>query len=177
MGELVAKKYVKALISAVSLDELEDISLIFDSLTKAFKSKKFKDIILSPEISIDKKESLILSIFNTKNKKVENLLRLIVQNGRAMDIPEISKVLKHELAIRKNEFNGLLISNQKIDDSDLKDIEQKVSKRLNATIHLDNVVKDYNGLKVEIDDLGVEIAISADRLKSQLVEHVLKAIN
>lgn len=176
-GEVVAKKYVKALISSVDLGELENFSIIFDSLSRAFKNKKFKDIILSPEIDNSKKESFLLSIVNSKNSKIENLLKLIVKNGRSADIPEISKVLNHELAIKKNEFDGLLISNQKIDEDDLKDIEQKVSKKLGATIHLKSVVKDYNGLKVEIDDLGVEIALSTDRLKSQLVEHVLKAIN
>jgi len=176
-GEVIAKKYVKALVSSVDLSELENLSIIFDSLSKAFKNSKFKDIILSPEIDKVKKENFLLSIIDSKNSKVQNLLKLIVQNGRSSDIPEISKVLNHELAIKKNEFDGSLISNQKIEDSDLKDIEQKVSKKLNSTIHLNNIVKDYNGLKVEIDDLGVEIALSTDRLKSQLVDHVLKAIN
>jgi len=176
-GEVIAKKYVKALVSSVDLSELENLSIIFDSLSKAFKNSKFKDIILSPEIDKVKKENFLLSIIDSKNSKVQNLLKLIVQNGRSSDIPEISKVLNHELAIKKNEFDGSLISNQKIEDSDLKDIEQKVSKKLNSTIHLNNIVKDYNGLKVEIDDLGVEIALSTDRLKSQLVDHVLKALN
>ena len=41
--------------------------------------------------------------------------------------------------------------------------------------HYQNVC-DYDGIKVDIDGLGVEISFSKDRLKSQLIDHILKAV-
>ena len=35
---------------------------------------------------------------------------------------------------------------------------------------------DYNGIKIELEDLGVEASFSMDRLKAQMIEYILKAI-
>jgi F-type H+-transporting ATPase subunit delta len=54
--------------------------------------------------------------------------------------------------------------------------QSKITNKLGATISLENQVTDYPGLKVEIDDLGVEVGLSTARVKSQLAEHILKAL-
>ena len=41
---------------------------------------------------------------------------------------------------------------------------------------LEPVKSDYNGIKIELDDLGVEASFSVDRLKAQMSEYILKAI-
>ena len=38
------------------------------------------------------------------------------------------------------------------------------------------MVNAYPGIKVELDNLGVEVSFSAERLKAQMCEHILKAI-
>lgn len=55
-------------------------------------------------------------------------------------------------------------------------MEENFSKKFNSKIKLDGSKSDYNGVKVELDDLGVEVNFSIDRLKSQMSEYILKAI-
>jgi F-type H+-transporting ATPase subunit delta len=55
-------------------------------------------------------------------------------------------------------------------------IAENLSKKFDTTIELEAKKSDYNGIKVEVESLGVEIGLSTDRLKAQLAEHILKAI-
>ncbi len=176
MDRVIAKRYVKALVSTLDDDSLSSASDSLRDLTSAFLSPKFRDIINSSDVLNDKIEEFILSIANSSDEKLINFLKLLIANKRVADIPAISKELDRELAFKKGEFDGLLISNFKVNDSDLRDIESKISAKLKSKINLENRVTDYPGLKVEIDDLGVEVGLSTDRLKSQLAEHILRAI-
>ncbi len=177
MNEAVAKRYVKALVASVDQEKLSEFSKLFTDLSSAFSSERFRDIIFSPEIPTEKREDFLLSIANSDDMKIKNFLKLLVDNNRVADIPVISRLLKSELAKAKNEYEGVLISDFEVSEDQLKDIEEKISKKLSAKIKLKNRVTDYSGVKVEIDDLGVELGLSTDRLKSQLQKHILSAIN
>ena len=58
----------------------------------------------------------------------------------------------------------------------VKDLEEKFGKKFDTTLSLSQNICDYDGIKVDIDGLGVEVSFSADRLKSNLSEYILKAI-
>jgi F-type H+-transporting ATPase subunit delta len=38
------------------------------------------------------------------------------------------------------------------------------------------VKNDFNGIKVAVEGLGIEINFSKDRIDSQIIEHIIKAI-
>ena len=176
MSDAIAKRYVKSLVNSMDKKSLANVSKELAELSKAFSNKKFKEIVLSPELSKSKIEEFLLSMVESKDKKFKNFLKILVQNGRLNEIPSISKELNKELAIMEGKFEGVLISNFKVNDKEIKDIESSLSKKLGNTISLKNRVTDYPGLKVEIDDLGVEVGLSVDRVKSQLAKHILEAI-
>ncbi|NPA82273.1 MAG: F0F1 ATP synthase subunit delta [Epsilonproteobacteria bacterium] len=176
MNMNIAKRYVKALMEGVNKKELEKI---YDSLSKlvlAFEDRKFIDIILSPDVSAEKKEEFVLSLLDTKDKYLQNFIKLLVSHKRLLDIPAIVKELDYQLSFMKNEHRGFVISNFKIDKSQLNKLEEGLSKKFDSKIKLQNKVTDYPGIKVEIDTLGVEVGLSQDRIKAQLMEHILKAI-
>ncbi|MEN8718216.1 MAG: F0F1 ATP synthase subunit delta, partial [Sulfurovum sp.] len=58
----------------------------------------------------------------------------------------------------------------------MSSIEEQFSKKFNVNLSLSQNVCDYDGIKVDIDSLGVEISFSKERLKSQLIDHILKAV-
>ena len=60
--------------------------------------------------------------------------------------------------------------------SDLKSIQEKFAKKFEITLALTQNICTYDGIKVDIEGLGVEIAFSKDRLKSQMINHILKAV-
>ena len=176
MSEAIGKKYIKALIASVGDSNLDSVNNALSSLSAAFSSEKFNNIILSSEVKQAEKESFVLALLENPDAKLTNFIKLLVENGRVSDIPAMSKELQKQIAMKNNTYQGVLISNFEVDAGQIADIEKNLSSKLGSTIKLENKVSDYPGLKVEIEDLGVEVGLSTARVKSQLVEHILKSL-
>ncbi len=176
MSEAIGKRYIKALMASVDDQELTSINSALGSLKNAFSSKKFNDIILSNDVSKSAKEAFVLSMLEAPSEKLSNFIKLLNDNGRLSDIPVMSKELEKQIAIKNNTYTGVLISDFAVDSKQIAEIEKNLSTKLGSTIKLENSVTEYPGLKVEISDLGVEVGLSTARVKSQLAEHILKAI-
>ena len=110
------------------------------------------------------------------NKKIENLLSLLAENGRIDIIPAIAVEMKKELAREKNAFVGKVYSDSAIDNKAIEGLSSGLSKKVGSSITLEFVKSDYDGIKVEVNDLGIEINFSKNRLNSQMIDHILKAI-
>jgi len=175
-GTAIAKKYVNALVKSCSDEELNQVTQSIAELSKAFGSTKFNNIILSPDLSHEQKEEFVISLLSSVNDKLKNFIKLLTKNDRLMDIPAIYSELKYQIALKNNSFEGDVISNFEIAKEQIVQLEESFSKKFNAQIKLNSVVSNYPGIKIELDDLGVEVSFSLDRLKSQMVEHILKAI-
>lgn len=176
MSENIAKKYVGALIESCEKAELNGILKDLKAISSAFGVAKFKDLIANPSISKSQKIELILSFLKEQNPKISNLINLLADNDRLNLIPAVCENLRRNIAILNNEFVGKIYSNTEISEAKIKDLEVQFSKKLNANIKLEPVVCDYNGVKIDIVDLGYEISFSIDRLKSAMSEYILKAI-
>ena len=176
MKGVIAKKYVNALIKSCKDSEINSIEKSINDISSAFSSKKFNNIILSPDLSSQKKEEFVLSLLKTKNGKVFNFIRLLATNDRLPLIPIIAKELKYQVSLKNNSYEGEVISNFEINKKQITKLEENFSKKFSASIKLSSVVNDYPGVKIQLDDLGVEVSFSLDRLKTQMVEHILKAI-
>ncbi len=176
MSSVIAKKYVKALIS--SLDDKALVSTLgnLKTIVPSFANKKFNEILGSHNITNSQREAFILSLFKNPDEKFTNFLKILNANGRLSDIPAITHELSKQISLKNNEYEGLLISNFKVDKADIKEIEENISKKLDATIKLTNKVSENSGIKVEVESLGVEVSFSSDRLKSQMTEHILKTL-
>ncbi len=172
----VAKKYVKALIKTLDDNELQTLLEVLNSIVPAYKNKKFLSIIQSSELTKEQKSSFLFSLFESDDKKIENFIKLLVQNDRVEILPDVAKDLSNQLAIKNNRFVGLLISGKKVKAQQIKEIEETLSSKFNAEIKLKNKVTGYSGLKVEIESLGVEIGLSTQRLKQQIAQTILNAI-
>lgn len=176
MKELVAKKYVKAILSSVDLSELDLFLSYLNDISSAFNSDKFKSIISLPNIKNSKKVEFLLSLVQNPTDKFKNFINLLVINKRIELIPAITNELKMQKSIMQNIYIGKIYGNYNLDEEQLSILEDKFSKRFNATIKLELLKQEYNGIKIELNDLGLEVGFSIDRLKSQMSEYILKAI-
>ena len=76
MREIVAKKYVTALILALDASEFDRASDEFKKLASAFSIPKFNFIIDSPMIDAKSKVEFLLSLIDdSSNKKLGNFFR------------------------------------------------------------------------------------------------------
>ena len=58
----------------------------------------------------------------------------------------------------------------------IEDLSAGLSKKFDSKISLHAVKNDFNGIKVDVEGLGIEINFSKDRIDSQIIEHIIKAI-
>ena len=176
MSGAIAKKYVNALMSGCKESELTEAYGLLVQLVEAFKIEKFNNIVLSPDVSSKAKEELVLSLVETKNVKFQNFIKLLNSNDRLELIPVVAKELKYQLSLKNNTFEGSVSTNFKMSQEQVAMLEENFSKKFNSKINLNANANTYPGIKVELDDLGVEVSFSLERLKAQMTEHILKAI-
>ncbi len=176
MVELIAKKYVKALKSAMSVDELKETLNYLEVISQLFQNREIRDILISPEVPEEKKAELLIDVLQIKNPKLVNFFKLLAQKRRVAMLPVLAKELKRELALIEKRFEGCVYSEFELEPEELKKIEQALEKRVDGDITLSQCGRDYDGIKVEVDIIGIEIDFSKSKIKKQLIESILKAI-
>ena len=175
--ELIAKRYIKPLMESCDQASLDNLSLLLTTVAKAYENEKFNLIMNSNEVSNSVKSQLILDmVASVGSSTVNNLIKLLAENGRLSLIPVIADQLTREIGRAKRMFSGRIYSNNAVDQASVDTIARDLGSKMGATISLSYVASDFDGIRVEVDDLNVEINFSKSRLNAQLVEHILKAI-
>jgi len=177
MKELIAKKYIKALKSGSDLTSMQNTAEVFSVLADSFDDEKFVSILVNPHVNAEvKSEILLAAVKSAESDKINNLIKLLVENRRIEIIPAIAAELKKDIAISTKTYDGIIYSNDMIDEKVITELSSGLNKRFDSTISLSFVKNDFNGIKVEVAGLGVEINFSKDRIDSQIIEHIIKAI-
>lgn len=176
MVDLVVKRYAKALIDGKSIVELETKVAELSQVALAFNDEKFVSIIDSVEVASSKKVDLIISFLSNGSKETINLLKLLGENRRLNIIPALVNELNQEIFNLKNSYVGTIYAKEALDASYVGSLEQEFGKKFNITLKLNQKICNYDGIKVDIEGLGVEIGFSKERLKSQMISHILKAV-
>ncbi len=176
MREDIAKRYSRALFRSATLEEVESYMPNIKGLALALKSEKFLDILSSYDVTKDRKLELVLSILDSKDKKLENFIKIIFENSRIDILPEIYKEVTFEISTQKNLFHGRLISKTEISEDVLNHLRDGFSRKIDANIILTQEISEFEGIKISVDDLGLEVGFSKERLKKDLTDHIIKAI-
>ena len=176
MNDLVAKRYVKALIDGRDNQVINSISGNLNTISSAFCDEKFISIITSPEVADNAKVDLIISLVDSADGIFKNFIKLLGEKRRLSLLPIIAKELSSLIAKKNNSYVGVVYTNQELSSNYVSSIEEQFSKKFDVKLSLSQNVCDYDGIKVDIDGLGVEISFSKERLKSQLIDHILKAV-
>jgi len=176
-NELIAKRYVQSLMATLDESSLDNTAELFVVLSTAFNDSKFLQIMCSNDIAVSVKTNLVLEmVASAQSTEINNLIKLLGENGRLQLIPAISSDLKRQIASKKRVYKGRVYSNSEIKQDSINSIAQDLGKKMDATISLQFVPSNSDGIRVVVDDLNVEIDFSKSRLNAQIVEHILKAI-
>jgi F-type H+-transporting ATPase subunit delta len=197
---VIAKKYVKAIKEEFKNESLADLNELLKVISNTLSDSKGRAVLTSSLTSNSEKEQILLDLVEKISKpkktvvseeesvelepfikeadktKVVNFLKLLVKNGRITEIPAISKEVISLIAIESGNFEGKLLSSKKLNDASVSSIANGLSKKLGKKITLVQEVSKTSGIKVVIDELHVEISVSADRIKTDMINHILKAI-
>ena len=176
MKDLVAKRYVKALIDGRDSNTINTISSKLNEISSAFADEKFNFIISSPEVADNAKIDLIISLVDGIDYTLNNFIKLLGEKRRLALLPFIAEELNTQIAKMNNSYVGVVYTNLELSSDYVSSIEKQFSKKFDVKLSLSQNVCDYDGIKVDIDGLGVEISFSKERLRSQLIDHILKAV-
>ena len=177
MNDLVAKRYVKALVDGRDNKVINSVSDKLNIISSAFADEKFNSIVSSPEVAVSAKVNLVISLVDLSNDTIlSNFIKLLGEKRRLPLLPLIAKELRSQIAKMNNSYVGVVYTNQELSNDYVSSIEEQFSKKFDVKLSLSQNVCDYDGIKVDIDGLGVEISFSKERLKSQLIDHILKAV-
>ena len=174
MEELIAKRYAKAL-SSVSKD-LPGMLEVLNVLSEAISSSEIKSTLTSPIISSEQKTEMILSALSDDDSTLVNFIKILGENGRLDLIPTITKVLNTDQQRVSNEYEGVLKSTSSLDEAALSNLEETLKKYTGSTIKLTQEKSDLEGLRVSVDDLGIEVNFSKQRVKEQLIDFIKKSL-
>jgi len=175
MEELIAKRYATAL-SSVSKD-IASISEVLNLLTEAINIDEVKTVLTSPIVAAEKKTEMILSALDKQaDATLINFIKILGENKRLELIPAIAKVLNADLQKKSNQYEGVLKSKETLADEELSKLEETLKKYTGSKIKLIQEKTDLDGLRVSVDDLGIEVNFSKQRVKEQLIDFIKRSL-
>lgn len=173
MDNIIAKKYAKAILAQqdpkTMIKELNIISLAFDD-------DNFLKILSSLELNNEQKIDFLLSFIKKPNSKLVNLLKLLAQNSRLNLIPKILNQINKTQALKDNVHFGVIYSKIALEENQIINFEQKLSKKFQTKIKLNNQIKNIDGIKITLDELGYELSFCVDSLRVKMTDYILKTI-
>lgn len=176
MVSAVSKKYTRALTSALNEAELNKSYEALNRVSSALKLSKTHDILNAKNISVDEKAKLIAGIADYSDAKFSNFISLLLKAKRVEIVPEIAEEIREYLSQKTGKAEGKATASFDVDAADLEAISKTLSTKLKRDVSLTFQKVDsatFNGIKVEIDDLGIEVEINKDALKKSLIAHIL----
>ena len=177
MEELIAKRYIKAIKVSSDIATLENMTEIFSAIAESFKNEKFIQIINNPDVSKNQKSEILLDAVKSANSnEVNNLIRLLSEHNRLNIIPAIAEVMRKDVANSSKTYQGVVYSDSDIDAKVMQDLSDGLGRKFGSSISLTSVKDDFDGIKVDVEDLGIEINFSKSRINNQMIEHIIKAI-
>jgi F-type H+-transporting ATPase subunit delta len=175
MEELIARRYATALM-AVSTN-MKDTSTILNALAEAVNTPEVEEVLTSPIVSDTLKTELILSSLPENTDEIfVNFIKVLGENRRLYLIPEIAKVVNADLQKELNSYEGVLKSSKKLGKEELGKLEKTLETYTGSTIKLTQEKTDLDGLRVSVDDLGIEVNFSKQRVKEQLIDFINKSL-
>ncbi len=174
MLHVVARKYTQALMDSV--EKLDDVLSILKSLSVALKERSNADMISSPFLSKMQKEQILMNAVGNVDVKIQNFFRILAEADRISLVPYIAIELEKRLLARKKEYVATLTSKEELDTKTLGEIKAALAKKLGIQLSIKQKLSGVEGIKLSVEDLGIEISFSKERFSNDLKQHILKAL-
>lgn len=178
MVSVLSKKYAKALCSLQDPSRLETTLISLQRVAMAMRNEQVKDIVASTQVDQAAKFQLFGEIASSSDEQVVNLLKILIEKKRLSIVEAVADEIRAFLADKSGKYEGRVVANFDVEAAEMSRLEQVVSSRLKKSITLSfakSTSSEFDGIKVELDDLGYEIEIDKKRLKNNIIEHILRS--
>ena len=176
MEELIAKRYVDALLSISNKKERTLYVKVLNAIADSYNDPEIDAMIEAPIVSIDTKVDTILSALGKDvDTKLTNFIKLLAEHKRLGLMPDIAQVLNAQIQKESNAYDGIISSKEKLDADSIAKLEDTLKRYTGSSIKLSQKKSDLDGLRVDVDDLGIEVNFSKERVKEQLIDFIMKS--
>lgn len=175
MIDIIANRYAEALFQ---LSEEENITKeIYNELHSVLdivkNNKDLDNVLKSPLVAKAEKVQLIETLFNNKiNNNLKNFLKILVEKGRISSLKSIEITFKQLLNDRDNIIEGTVISAIPLTGEKVKELEEKLSKKYNKNVTLENKVDKsiLGGVLIRLGNTQIDGSVKTrlDNIKEQL---------
>ncbi len=77
---------------------------------------------------------------------------------------------------RKKEYAATLTAKESLDTKTLEKIQDSLAKKLGVKLSIKQRLSEVDGIKLSVEDLGIEVSFSKERFSNDLKHHILKAL-
>lgn len=175
MIDIIANRYAEALFQ---LSEEENITKeIYNELHNVVDivkiNKELDNVLKSPLVSKSEKVQLIETLFNKKiNNNLKNFLKILVEKGRISSLKSIELTFRQLLNDKNNIMEGTVISAIPLTGEKVKELEEKLSKKYNKNVTLENKVDEsiLGGVLIRLGNTQIDGSVKTrlDNIKDQL---------
>ena len=175
MIDVIANRYAEALFQ---LSEEENITKeiyneLHDVVEVIKNNKELDNVLKSPLVAKNEKTQLIEALFNNKiNNDLKNFLKILVEKGRISSLKSIELTFKELLNDKHNIIEGTVISAIALTEKQVKELEEKLSKKYNKNVTLENEVDEsiLGGVLVRLGNTQIDGSVKTrlDNIKDQL---------
>lgn len=170
----IARPYAKAVFElAQESKTLAQWSEQLNLLAAVAQDGAMKAVIKSPKMSQAQTLELLNSVCDSKlSKEATNLLKLMIQNGRLMVLPDVAEIFDELKADAEKTVHAEVVSTVNMDDEQKQRITSALKKRLGREIELTCTVDEslLGGAIIRAGDLVIDgsVAGQLERLAYQL---------
>lgn len=165
LKSIIVSRYSKAIFEIAKdknsvdafAEELESISVFLNN------DKKIISFFEAPFVSLEKKRKIIHESFAGYREEILKFVEVLVQYRKIKVIADIYEAFDEMVHKSENKVPGKLTAAKRLSDSQVKKIEEKISKILNASVVLKQVEEKevLGGFKVEVGSYVVDSTIKA----------------
>ena len=177
MIDVIANRYAEALFQ---LSEEENITKeiyneLHDVVEVIKNNKELDNVLKSPLVAKNEKTQLIEALFNNKiNNDLKNFLKILVEMGRISSLKSIELTFKELLNDKHNIIEGTVISAIALTEKQVKELEEKLSKKYNKNVTLENEVDQsiLGGVLVRLGNTQIDGSVKTrlNNIKDQLTQ-------
>ena len=177
MIDVIANRYAEALFQ---LSEEENITKeiyneLHDVVEVIKNNKELDNVLKSPLVAKNEKTQLIEALFNNKiNNDLKNFLKILVEKGRISSLKSIELTFKELLNDKHNIIEGTVISAIALTEKQVKELEEKLSKKYNKNVTLENEVDQsiLGGVLVRLGNTQIDGSVKTrlNNIKNNLLK-------
>ena len=165
----IARPYAEALLKAVKESKEEGLaqklSPVLDTIDEIVADPKLKELASDPSLSSDQIYELIRGMLDKAvPQEAENLLKLVIQNGRIEALPQITAQYRELLNHENKEADVTIETAFPLSDDQVADLIKALDKKFPGIKLLPKVVVDKDligGVRVIVGDKVLDGTVKA----------------